>query len=75
MEDDKTFLAGKISEYYDSIKGMFLYRAKNRWKSITIFIFFFIVSLFFIFNMIPIVPLKLNENYYSMISNLIVSIR
>lgn len=71
MEDDKTLLAGKISEYYDSIKGMFLYRVRNSWKHTTILIFFTITSIFFIFNIIPIIPSKLNENYYSMIYNLI----
>lgn len=71
MEDDKTFLADKISEYYDSIKGMFLYRVKNSWKRATILISFAITSIFLIFNIIPTIPLKLHENYYSMIYNLI----
>jgi len=72
MENDKSLLDGIISNYYNSVEDMFLYRLKNEWK-FTLTLTIFASSTFFLFfNIIPILPLT-DTNYLGSIFNLVMS--
>ena len=53
---DKQLLEAIISDYYNSIEDSFFYRRKNLWKSNTATLLFIFSILFFILNIIPILP-------------------
>ena len=66
MEDDKKLLDGIISDYYNSIEDLFLFRVKNDWKIDASFSFFMISSMFLLFNIVPIIPSFVDDYFLSL---------
>lgn len=63
MENDKKLLEGIISDYFNSVEDLFIYRLKNDWKIDASFFIFAISILFLVLNIIPILPVY-NDNYF-----------
>ncbi|WP_420322585.1 hypothetical protein [Flagellimonas sp.] len=58
---DKQLLEGIISDYYNSVEDSFFYRRRNLWKVRTTALLFVLAILFFMLNILPILPVFVDD--------------
>lgn len=66
MEKDKILLDGIITDFYNSVDDRFFYRIKNNWKINASMVFFVLSILYFLVNIIPIIPGSYDKYFFSL---------